>query len=1216
MGLRRRWRSWRRTTRIGIVLLLVLVGVPLLALLSVTTAPVRSNLLTWGAGRAAESLPGELSWSRLEWPAPGRIELREVLWSDHGDTVAYLGYGVLEWNYEDLKQKQLDVRTVELATLRLDVPGLQKLIPPPAPGAADSTTAAPFFPGPGSIPGLPGIGLQRLAVTDAVVRADSVSTFRVDSLGGHFEARAGHDPLVGLEWVRLWDIPLRFASERGAVRYEPGTRHAGGDVEVEAPGAGRFRLRFEPAGADSTRLALQGELEAGRALDLTGTLHLPDLQEAALRIRGSLPELELEDALLTLQAPPGWSGTWRGEIRALARDLGLQLALEATPGDSLQALLSPLVVRAAPTDLASWAAVVPRSSLVISEQGLHLARWPVLGDLGELALTARLDEGRRGRIRLEGEWAGFPRALPLLATLPAERMARLRADWPTDPVPRLDLTVEAQPGPQDWTPQAVRWSGSLRTPGPARLISLLAQPGTTAPVDLHDWIGLEVRTSGSADWSGAAPRAQADLDLGSTSWLNEGRLSARYDGRTAHIDSLVLDLEGLRLTAAGAVDSTRIDLAGQLRLADARLLERSDALAGRIVRLAGQMDWTVGGSPLEPEATADLQVAVESAGFVSEDLSAQIRYRADGADVALRVDDRIAAAGRLDLEGAPAGRFAATVDSMRLAVEGYDLVSEHASYLRYSVPDSSWSVEGLDLAGSMGTAQVEAAARRDSLSARVRLDLGAPRRDVAAWLPDPPALLLQDGRVELACEVDAELRALTPRLDSRALVRLTGDDRASEFAVAARAEIDPAAADRLRLEADVTVQDSTLARAAARVPIELSLQPPAVRLALEDSTFVDLHSAISNLGTLSHLLPAGIDLGGSTRLDLRAAGRDTLFGLDGRFAGRDLRVDLADGSWAELEGGLRVQGTSAKPVLEGDLKIEAGLIQLPEVPATLLPTSGAALLWPDAADAASAAADTTPAPARQTVQSPAQRTPTARDVALEFLIECPGNLWLRGQGLEVELEGELNASWQDGRPALVGRLGAKRGTFRFLGRVFTIERGEATFLGDLATDPYLDLALTARLGGVDYRIELTGAALKPSLALSSEPEMSQGDIMASLLFGKPLDELDEGQEQLLRQRAGQVLLAYGAVRLQDQLSRRLGVDLVTINQGVRDDQASSLVLGKYLSPKVLLSYEQFLDADSTFRVRLEYNLSRSFDIETTVGQGDASGIDLLWSRDY
>ena len=67
---------------------------------------------------------------------------------------------------------------------------------------------------------------------------------------------------------------------------------------------------------------------------------------------------------------------------------------------------------------------------------------------------------------------------------------------------------------------------------------------------------------------------------------------------------------------------------------------------------------------------------------------------------------------------------------------------------------------------------------------------------------------------------------------------------------------------------------------------------------------------------------------------------------------------------------------------------------------------------------------------------------------------------------------------------------------------------------------------------------------------------------------------------------------------------------------MRQDQASSLVLGKYLSPRVLLSYEQFLDADTSFRVRLEYALSRSFQVQSTVGQGDASGIDLLWSRDY
>lgn len=1214
MGLRARWRSWRRTTRIGIVLLLVVVGLPLALAGSLLLSPVRSGLLEWGARRAVQQLPGDLAWSALEWPEPNRLELRDVLWSDRGDTVVFLGRGSVTWGWDDLKRRQLDLHEVELATLRLDVPRLQALLPAPAASDSAGAAAGPSFPAPGSLEGVPGIGLQRLDLGDAIVRVDSLTVVRLDSLIAHAEMRAGTTPLARLSWQGVRDEPLRFASPRGRLQLEPLTRRADGDVELQLPGAGDFSLGFAPAGRDSTRLGLAAELADGDRLDLDGVLFLPDLQSAVLRLSGTVPSLELDDLQLSAQAPPGYQGTWSAEVRAIARGLGVQLAFEATPGDSLQALLSPLVVRADPPSLDGWPAVAPASRLVLDPNpggGLHLQRWPIRGDLGELALRARLDEGRRGRIRLEGEWAEFPRALPLLLELPAGRTDPLRNDWPTDPTPRLDVTVDAQPGADSWVPQAARLSGSLRVPGPARLISLLAEPGADAPevpFDLRDWIGLEAQWSGAADWSGPAPRANLDLDLGRTAWLDEGRLRADYDGRTARIDSLVVALEGLRLTAAGTADTTRLDLAGALTLADPRLLERSESLAGRFAQLQADLDWTVTGPPRAPQATVDLQAQLESGNFVSDDLTAQLEYRPEELRFDVRVDQRAATRGAVELTEAQAGRYAATIDSLALAVEGYDLRTDQPARLRYSAPDSSWSIEGLDLAGSLGTAMIAARARPDSMFAKVRLDLSAPRRDVAARLPDPPAMLLQDGRVQLVSNLDAAVTGRSPSLDGRTEVRLTGEDAAAEFTLAARTRIDPAAPDRLGVTLDVSAADSVLAHADARLPIELTLQPPALRLALEDSAFVDLHSAVSDLRKLARLMPAGVSVGGSTRLDLSAAGRDSLYGLDGRFTGRNLRVDLADGSWAELEGGLRVTGTSEKPNVDGDLKIKAGLIQLPEVPPTLLPTSGTALLWPEA----TAGVDT----ARAAVRPATPRTPTARDVALEFLLECPGNLWLRGQGLEVELEGELNASWQDGRPALVGRLGAQRGTFRFLGRIFQIDRGEATFLGDLATDPYLDLALSAELGGTTYSIVLTGAALKPELTLSSDPEMSQGDIMASLLFGKPLDELNEGQEQLLRQRTSQVLLAYGAIRLQDQLSKRMGVDLVTINQGARDDQASSLVLGKYLSPKVLLSYEQFLDADSNFRVKLEYNLSRSFDIQTTVGQGDASGIDLLWSRDY
>jgi translocation and assembly module TamB len=198
----------------------------------------------------------------------------------------------------------------------------------------------------------------------------------------------------------------------------------------------------------------------------------------------------------------------------------------------------------------------------------------------------------------------------------------------------------------------------------------------------------------------------------------------------------------------------------------------------------------------------------------------------------------------------------------------------------------------------------------------------------------------------------------------------------------------------------------------------------------------------------------------------------------------------------------------------------------------------------------------------------------------------------------------------------VGELTAVRGTLGFLGRQFQVTRGIVSFYGDPETDPALDLTLEARISGATYRVSITGDAARPKLTLSSDPQMSDGDIVASILFGKPLDQLDSGQESLLQARMLAVLAQYGADSVSGDVTRALGVDMISYDEAGDRSGRSALTIGKYLNPRTLVKYEQIIDREIAYLLRLEYALTQAIKVETAFGQGTASGVDLLWSRDY
>ena len=65
-----------------------------------------------------------------------------------------------------------------------------------------------------------------------------------------------------------------------------------------------------------------------------------------------------------------------------------------------------------------------------------------------------------------------------------------------------------------------------------------------------------------------------------------------------------------------------------------------------------------------------------------------------------------------------------------------------------------------------------------------------------------------------------------------------------------------------------------------------------------------------------------------------------------------------------------------------------------------------------------------------------------------------------------------------------------------------------------------------------------------------------------------------------------------------------------------DDQTTALTVGKYLNPQVLVRYEQLLDEESAFFVHLDYSFWKDIELHTQVSQGQESGAEIKWEKDW
>jgi hypothetical protein len=586
----------------------------------------------------------------------------------------------------------------------------------------------------------------------------------------------------------------------------------------------------------------------------------------------------------------------------------------------------------------------------------------------------------------------------------------------------------------------------------------------------------------------------------------------------------------------------------------------------------------------------------------------------------------------------------------KLRVTGFELVDNRRPDLELEVKTGEKGIETeiavADSAGDVvrcrGTVPAEVRVYPPSAALRdgpVSFGAVMARVPVAARWVAPESEIQQDKIFYLNGRVEAGGTAASPVGAAKFTIDFAGWPKLSEYSVAldavmgSRAGVDSAlAADRLGVSADLAKKmperfrsglaavlrleraGRTVLSARAASPLEASLHPPRMHVVEDGIVEVQVESEEIQLGDFDPLLPMDIGLGGTVKIALAADGPVRDFSLDGRVVTRDFNVAAAGKAEVVAVSELRLSGSSARPVIKGDIKITGGLIRVPDMPKNLHAREGKAYLWRDSL--AAAVLDTVPAPAAASVET---KQDGKGRFAGEFdvSIRIPSAFWIRGKGLDIELGGDLNVREKNGRPFITGELRALRGDLIVLGRTLDLERGTVTFYGGDETNPSLDISLTTNVEGTKIEILLSGTAQKPRIDMRSEPDLSQTDIMSVLLFGQSSGDLDDEQTDLVKSRSTEMLASLGAAKVQEEIGGELGVDVVTVKSAGANNEGSAVSLGKYLNPRTLLSYAYPLDTQSQPSVSLEYFLKGRFVVRSTYDIHDGLGsLGVGWSKDY
>jgi translocation and assembly module TamB len=236
-----------------------------------------------------------------------------------------------------------------------------------------------------------------------------------------------------------------------------------------------------------------------------------------------------------------------------------------------------------------------------------------------------------------------------------------------------------------------------------------------------------------------------------------------------------------------------------------------------------------------------------------------------------------------------------------------------------------------------------------------------------------------------------------------------------------------------------------------------------------------------------------------------------------------------------------------------------------------------------------------------------------RALALNLAVAIPNNFWIRHPNANVEISGNLTVDKRSGgEPTLTGLVETVRGYVGFQGRRFDLTRGLVRFTGEQPINPTLDVAAEYRLNDYTVTAVAGGNASKPTLTLSSTPQLDQSDILAVLLFGKPTSSLNSNEQVALRQNAIDVSAGFAASQVGQAVSDALGLESL----GDVDFSGGEVRFGRYLGQQTYFSLRQQIADKHGQEIAVEYRLTPSIRVDASTRTDGNSGLDVIWHKRY
>lgn len=235
------------------------------------------------------------------------------------------------------------------------------------------------------------------------------------------------------------------------------------------------------------------------------------------------------------------------------------------------------------------------------------------------------------------------------------------------------------------------------------------------------------------------------------------------------------------------------------------------------------------------------------------------------------------------------------------------------------------------------------------------------------------------------------------------------------------------------------------------------------------------------------------------------------------------------------------------------------------------------------------------------------------DISLSMNIQVTAQQPLRylTKELDILVQPELTL-WKEptGPIQLLGMVTIPKGTANTSGKEFIIKNSHIYFAGGTPINPYLDFTITHEVDYKKINIYITHMLDSPIFLFSSDPFMTQNDIMSYLLFGSPATTSlnSNGSKTALKTDATNFMLGAGVKGLINGATK---IQIDTMNILTTQEGGMGIEVGTHLNKDLRVLYKN----DTVSSVLVQYQLNRWLRLDADIHEL-GQGINAIYIKDF